>query len=114
MIPVDGDNQITETWLRHTLETYRSTDDVFHDDFLGGVIFTGATDGPSLEVTPAAKRLLDSLGNKWVEVLGKNGVDDKLPPGPYLVVKQLLLDISRLYDDFQGAFMTGLIPLRYR
>ena len=36
-------------------------DDVFRDDFLSGVVFTGVTDGTSLDISPTASVLLESL-----------------------------------------------------
>ena len=105
-----ANNRITETWLRQALETYRSTDDVFLDDFLAGVIFTAVTGGTSVTISPAANKLLESLGTCWVETLDTDSKDDTPPPGPYVAAGQQLSEIFRLYDDFQGAFMNGLIP----
>lgn len=110
MIPLDRNSHITEIWLRQVLETYRSKDDVFRDDFLSGVIFTGVTSGTSLDISPAANKLLKSLGNNWVDTLDIDGADDIPPPGPYVTARQHLLEVFRLYDDVQGAFMNVLTP----
>ena len=89
------------------LEAYRSADDVFCDDFLNGVIFTGVTNG---HISQAARKLLESLGNSWIETIDTGGADDIPPPGPYVTAEQHLLEVFRLYNDGQGAFMHGLIP----
>ena len=104
---------ITDIWLAQTLETYRTADDVFRDDFLSGVIFTGLTDGTCVDISPAAHQLLESLGNSWIETLDTNDIDKTPPPGPYVTAGQHLLEVFRLYDDVQGAFMNGLIPARH-
>ena len=110
VISLVPNNRITETWLRQAPESYRSTDDVFRDDFLAGVIFTAVTGGTSVTISPAAYKLLESLGTCWVETLDTDSKDDVPPPGPYVAAGQQLSEIFRLYDDFQGAFMNGLIP----
>lgn len=109
VIAVDSNNQITESWLRRTLEIHRLSDDVFRDDFLSGVIFTGVASEASLKVSPAATKLLKSLGNSWVQTFDTHDQDDAPPPGPYVTDKNNLLEVFRLYDDIQGAFMNGLI-----
>ena len=85
-------------------------DDVFHADFLSGVIFTGKTNGKDVEISPGAKTLLESLGTRWIEVLDTDAADEIPLPGPYITAGQDLFLICRLYDDVQGAFMTGPIP----
>ncbi len=108
MIALDYNSHVTEIWLREALETYRLIDDVFCDDFLSGVIFTRVAGSTSPEISPAANKLLESLGMSWSDILHSNDEDDVPPPGPYVVVGQQLLEIFRLYDDFQGAFMNSL------
>ena len=109
VIPLGPNNHVTETWLRQALESYRSTDDVFRDDFLAGVIFTAVTGRKSVTISPAAKNLLESLGTCWVQMLDTDGKDDTPPPGPYVAAGQQLSEVFRLYDDVQGAFMNGII-----
>ena len=89
------------------LEAYRSADDVFRDEFLNVVIFTGVT---NRDISQAAHKLLKSLGNSWVDTVDTDGADDIPPPGPYVTAGQHLLEVFRLYNDVQGAFMHGLIP----
>ena len=106
--------EVTEEWLRETLEAYRSMDDVFQDDFLSGVIFTRVKQPPSsssLDISPSARRLLRSLGTMWLDTIESNFVDDLPLPGPYLVVRRELREIVRLHDDVQGAFIQSLMPL---
>ena len=113
MIHLGHGNRITDIWLAQTLESYRATDDVFCDEFLSGVIFTGVTSGTYVDVSPAAYLLLKSLGNSWIETLDIDDIDQIPPPGPYVAAEQHLLEIFRLYDDIQGAFMNGIIPARH-
>ncbi|KAL9631985.1 MAG: hypothetical protein Q9164_005592 [Protoblastenia rupestris] len=107
-------HKVTETWLRKTLAAYRSTDDVFQDDFLSGVIFTrvkSPPSSPSLDISPSAYKLLESLGTKWLETIDNGFADDLPSAGPYFVARHKLREIVRLYDDVQGAFIQSLIPL---
>ena len=113
VIPLGCHGCVTETWLRQTIENYRSNDDVFRDDFLEGVIFSGVTSGSSLDISPGANELLESLGTSWVEIFDVNDGDDSPLPGPYVTAGNHLLEIFRLYDDLQGAFMNGFISTPY-
>lgn len=70
-------------------------------------MFTGTNEG--LELTDAARDVLHSLGNKWIETHNTNLVDFVPAPGPYVIDGQELLQVSKLYDDILGAFLTGLI-----
>ena len=113
VIPLGYHGHVAEIWLRQTIEDYRSNDDVFRDDFLKGVIFSGVTSGSSLDISPAANELLESLGTSWIEILDANDGDDTPLPGPYVTAGHHLLEIFRLYDDLQGAFMNGFISTPY-
>ena len=110
VIPLGPDNRVTEVWLRQILDIYRSTDDVFRDEFLQGVIFTGLTSGTSLDISRAARQLLEWLGTSWVEAYDHEAQDEIPPPGPYFTAEQHLLEIFKLYNDVQGAFINGLMP----
>ena len=110
VVSLDRNSHVTEIRLRQVLDAYRSADDVFRDDFLNGVIFTGLTGGTSLDISPAAHKLLESLGTSWIEVYDTDGADDTPPPGPYVAAEQHLLEVFRLHDDVQGAFMHSLVP----
>ena len=110
VIHCDQDNPITDTWLRQTIESYSAADDVFRYDFLKVVIFIGVKVGARVDISPAACQLLDELGNRWHRTFEMDVIDEAPPPGPYLAAGQSLLEIFRLYDDVQGAFINGLIP----
>ena len=112
MIHSGHNDHIIDIWLARILEFYRATDDVFRDDFLSGVIFTGMMSGKCVDVSPAANQLLESLGNSWIETLDTDNIDEIPPPAPYVTAGRHLLEIFRLYDDNQGAFMNGLVPAR--
>ncbi len=107
VIPLDGLDRVTKTWLQQVIETYRSGDDVFCDDFLDGVIFIG--NESTIDFSHDASDLLKSPGTTWIEFWNANSAGDAPPPGPYLTFEQHLLEVFRLYDDIQGAFMSGIV-----
>ena len=111
VISLGGQAHVTQLWLTQVLEYYHSTDDVFRFEFLNGIIFTGVKSGEVLDISPGAKEMLVSLGNSWVETVDADDEEKTPPPGPYLVAGRHLLEIYRLYDDIQGAFMNGLVTL---
>ncbi|KAL8833097.1 MAG: hypothetical protein Q9170_004506 [Blastenia crenularia] len=104
VINVDQETWITEDWLRQTIVRYRSADDVFRDAFLYGVVFN-TQDTKKSRLSPEASDYLDSLGNSWVQM-----TPAAPSPGPYLAFKGQLFEAYRLYDDTQGAFVTGVLP----
>ncbi|KAL8939594.1 MAG: hypothetical protein Q9216_003274 [Gyalolechia sp. 2 TL-2023] len=104
VIVAEDQNAITEEWLRRELVRYRGSDDVFRDAFLQAVIFT-KEGTESLEITAEAERYLASLGTTFLEVMTA-----AIAPGPYLASRGQLLEVYRLYDDAQGAFITGILP----
>lgn len=107
VLHAECESWITKSWIQQKLQSYRSADDVFRDEFLNGVTFTGGTG--SLQVSPKASEHLASLGTVWTEIENDETVETP-SPGPYLVSGWQLWEARRLYDDMQGAFMTGIIP----
>ena len=55
VIALGGHATVTRDWLCQELERFRSTDDVFLDCFLHGVIFTGARENAEIHITPDAR-----------------------------------------------------------
>jgi hypothetical protein len=104
---VEGQSSVTKDWLQQELANFRLTDDVFCIEFLSGVMFTRVAPGADLDITPDASKLFRSLGTNWIEV---SNAKVTLPPGPYLTSGRQLLEVFKLYDDVQGAFITNLIP----
>jgi hypothetical protein len=98
---------VEEEWLKDIIAKYEEFDDVFRVDFLSGVIFTGS---PKIELTPAAYKLLQSLGTTWIEVADATNPASSPLPGIYYVIDKQLHDIWRLYEDSHGAFLTALVP----
>jgi hypothetical protein len=98
---------VEEEWLKGNIAKYEELDDVFHVDFLRGVIFTGP---PKTEVTPGAYQLLQSLGTTWIEVADTAHPASSAPPGIYHVIGKQLHYIWKLYEDSRGAFLTALVP----
>ena len=107
MIDRECEDWISEDWIQRKLADYRSTDDVFRDTFLTGVIFTGV--GTKFSISREANDFLESKGTNWIEISDAETVDVNLPSGCYLTSGQQLLEIFALHDDVQGAFMAALI-----
>lgn len=107
-IPVSADCvRVKEDWLKKIIAKYEESDDVFHNQFLSGVIFTGS---PNLIVTAGARALLKSMGTVWIATQDITKSKAVPLPGPYFMFSQYLFEIRRLYDDSQGAFMTSVVP----
>ncbi|KAL8963647.1 MAG: hypothetical protein Q9193_000116 [Seirophora villosa] len=104
VINIESKTYVTEEWLRKKLTSYRSDDDVFCDEFLTGVLFTGTPAEESrIIISPEARHYMKSIGTIYK-------IDPAAPsPGPYLVSAGQLLEIYRLYDDTQGAFVTSIL-----
>ena len=109
MIWLGGQVKVTRDWLQQIIETYQSSDDVFCETFLGGVIFTGSSGKDNVEILPDAVQLLQSWGTTWTEVLDVDSKGNIPLPGPYLALGGHLLEIFRLYDDTHGAFMSAIV-----
>ncbi|KAI4206151.1 MAG: hypothetical protein LQ348_001065 [Seirophora lacunosa] len=77
VINVAPETRVTEEWLRKKLASYRSTDDVFCDEFLTGVLVTGIPAEES-RISPGARHYMESIGITY-EI-----IPDALSPGPYL------------------------------
>lgn len=105
MIDVDEETCITEVWLRQKVVSYRSSDDVFCDAFMSGVLFTQGTEEP--KISAGASDYMESLGTTWREI---TPAICSPSPGPYFTSGGQLFDAYRLYDDTQGAFMAGILP----
>lgn len=108
MIALDDRTIITGDWLCQELRSIRSTD-VFCDEFLHGVIFVGGEDNAEIQIAPDAHQLLDGMGTSWIETLTGVNEGGQLKQGSYLALQQELLEIFRLYDDVQNAFMSSVI-----
>ena len=76
------------------------------------MMFTEATKGKGLDIASGGHKLLKSLGTTWIEVVETPDAEatGATPlPGPYLPHGGHLLQIFRLYDDVQGAFIIILV-----
>ena len=91
--------------MRSTVERYKTDDDVFGDDFLAGLILSGAKDG-EIEVTSDARDYLSKHGNRWL----KFSPASNLLPGPYIHIDGRLRDAWLLKDDIGGTLMASLRP----
>ncbi|KAJ9612323.1 hypothetical protein H2200_003920 [Cladophialophora chaetospira] len=93
------------SYVDHVLQT----DDVFQRGFLANII---VLDGPS--IAGEIKQNGEGLANSWASsVLSlKSQIDPMmLPvPGPHLIAEGSLWQVSRLYEDVQGAFMVAVEP----
>lgn len=109
MLALDERTTVTADWLRQELGRFRSTDDVFCDDFLKGIIFVGAEDDAEIQIAPDARQMLEDMGTSWIETLNGMYESEEFKPGPYVVLQHELLEIFRLHDDVQSAFMSSVI-----
>lgn len=109
VIWLEGQVKVTRDWLQQIIETYRSSDDVFCETFLGGVVFTGSSGKNNVEILPDAVQLLQSWGTVWTEVLDIDSTGTVPLPGPYLALGGHLFEIFRLYDDTHSAFMSAIV-----
>lgn len=100
---------VTKKWLMDSFVCWRSQDDVFRDDFLGGIAFIGVERKEDLKIDPDAQIFLASLGVNWTDVISSTNPQAVPLPGPYLVSGRHLLEIRRLYDDTHEAFITSII-----
>ncbi|EED16514.1 conserved hypothetical protein [Talaromyces stipitatus ATCC 10500] len=109
VFPVDdGRDSIETDWLRESIAKFSQDDDVFCTDFLSGVIFTSST---AFSLSTAAGEVLQSeYGTRMIEMIVSPKSSEKPEPGPYYVCQGQLFHIWKLYDDTQGAFLTGLVP----
>ena len=53
------------------LESYATSDNVFRWEFVGRVIFIGASQS-EVEITDEARDFLATLGNEWIELLNSS------------------------------------------
>lgn len=108
VIPLDDDCiSVQEDWLKKLVSEYLEKDDIFHTEFLLTVVFTGLS---TVEISAGANKFLRALGTTRIEFIDASKTTVVPPPGPYFVSDQCLLEIWRLYDDSQGAFLTTLVP----
>lgn len=99
-------SNISSEWLKDTIASMLSTDDVFGAFFLETVLFR----------IPVKIRL-PTVPKDGVEMLGSLGVkdhsfarlDDSIPSGPYFLRHGRIYQAMRLYPDPYGAFMYGVI-----
>lgn len=92
-----------------SFDSWRSQDDVFRDDFLCGLAFTGVERKEDLKIDQDAQTFLTSLGVCWTDVFSSKNSGAVPLPGPYLVSSGHFLEIRRLYSDTHGAFITSLV-----
>lgn len=99
---ITGD--IDMKWLEDFIRKARTTDDVFNEAFLYGLVITHQYTEGVFNITDDASEFLDQLGNAWLECV-RTG---HLSPGLYLLHKSRLRPVCRLYSDLQKSFLTAL------
>jgi len=104
-LPPDPTAQITVDWTRSKVEEYVQVDDIFDTAFLSTIIFRGL-ELSKLTLAETAQAYLKTLGNQEVTSLS---AQEQLP-GPYIIVKETLRDVSKVVDDAYGTCMTTLRP----
>jgi len=90
------------TWLEDKLDSYSLQDDVIKPEFFETVLLAGGGHISYMVVeTRWGKTSLQSLDN---------GEGMQCAPGPYIVHRDSLWQVLRLYDDIQKAFLVTLRP----
>jgi hypothetical protein len=100
---VKDSSSVSAELLKQILATY-SSDDVFKDSFLRGVVFVSA-DHLSLDITEAARELLESRGNVCIKTCSDK---HSLNPGLYIACRGMLAPVYRLYDDTHACFLHSI------
>ncbi|KAL9047060.1 MAG: hypothetical protein Q9214_000267 [Letrouitia sp. 1 TL-2023] len=104
-IPIKSGEVPTESQLITFVEEALPTDDVFHKAFLTGVVFYGSEDHP---ISPRMQDYLSTHENKWTQFVKINDSGTPVFPGPYILERGWLWQVSRLFEDTVSAFTTGL------
>lgn len=95
------DAGVLQAWRAKHLDQ----DDVFHPDFLQGVIF-GGVKSDEVHLTCDAKTLLED----WNTASVVYEPHLELKDGPYYVSRGILHSIWRIYEDHQLAFLQATWP----
>jgi hypothetical protein len=110
IIPLPEDGYIPRTWLQIKIDNYHTSDDVFRDEFLAGIVF-GSRVGRKFDLTHDVEALLQDWGTHWVGMLTQATADPSEPVGPHAVAKSSLWQVFRLCEDVNGTFLTTPLPL---
>lgn len=109
MIPVSPGETLNCVFLQSFVDRALEIDDVFHLEFLNGIVFCGAPEWED-SLRLALMDLLRSWNNSWVLFM-KPGTDhNSLLPGPCLIERSRIWQVWRLYDDSTAAFMLAFEP----
>ncbi|EGX47371.1 hypothetical protein AOL_s00083g464 [Orbilia oligospora ATCC 24927] len=102
-----SNNNISSEWLKATITSMLSADDVFGPFFLETVLFgVFGKIQQSPTIFEDGVKVLGSLGVKDHSILR---VDDSIPSGPYFLQSGSIYQAMRLYPDPYGAFMYGVM-----
>ncbi|KAF3148355.1 hypothetical protein TWF569_005702 [Orbilia oligospora] len=102
-----SNNNISSEWLKATITSMLSTDDVFGPFFLETVLFgVFGKIQQSPTISEDGVKVLGSLGVKDHSILR---FDDSIPSGPYFLQSGSIYQAMRLYPDPYGAFMYGVM-----
>lgn len=107
-IPIKSNGVSTESQLIAFVEAALHADDVFHKAFLSGVIFYG---GDDQHVSPGMQDYLSSQENEWTRFVKIDDLEGSVLPGPYILERGWLWQVSRLFEDKVSAFTTSLRKL---
>ncbi|KAL8948507.1 MAG: hypothetical protein Q9222_005310 [Ikaeria aurantiellina] len=102
ILPIKEQETLDGDWLKCLFDG--SKDDVLTKDFVNGVVLQDI-DSSDVDISSEAEALLKSWGNDWII---KSSTSVSIPPGAYLLRKNALWQVLRLYDDHQGAFLVSM------
>ena len=84
-------------------------DDVFRMEFLANILLVDDPDNTGT-TNQTVHGLTRYYGSTILSLKPQSHHLRQLAPGPYLIAEGSLWQVSRLYDDAQGAFMVGVEP----
>ncbi|KAJ5707141.1 hypothetical protein N7488_006942 [Penicillium malachiteum] len=101
----DPSETLDSKCLENHFKTWLEVDDVFQLPFLFGAIFANTSpDIGNPELVDCIDGLPIELQPHWIRTCGD------LPPGPQMFYDGIIDTVSRVYDDFNGAFVAATIP----
>lgn len=109
ILPTKSSTSLSTDQLQSYVDNVLQHDDVFRTEFLANILLV---DGPSTTcaTNQTMHDLARSYGSELLLLRSRSHHMTQLASGPYLIAEGSLWQVSRLYDDVQGAFMVGVEP----
>ncbi|KAJ5711217.1 amidase signature enzyme [Penicillium malachiteum] len=108
LFAVKPGDRVDLLFLRKAIATYLQ-DDVYREEFLAGVIFTGARRS-EVTLDLDIRTLRKEWGIKWVCFISGTDLPQELSPGPYSIIQGILHDVRKVYSDNNYGFVQAVWP----